>query len=364
MSVLHLKTPPHPADESERGLRVLIDLVEGREPASITDEREALRVLQLLSDGEPGQDMERDAPERGSGPLGEPARTPATLAMLLERLCTLTAADVRNRLDGFEPPPPGVISRLLTRMSTPLGGAWRALIDRATGAWKIVETRARARLLFVLLAALTARIYRYEVLGALVREEVIGGHDRLDALVSWLRERRPRTREVAVVESYARLVRTTLYAQADQGRTLDASLDAAEFSRWPWTRQLMGLEHRFERGERFDPGWPANRSKVAGELEYELARRGHFGRLSHRGGVVASRALERLDYRDARCPPRRWPVGAWAVALLLLAVATGIAAYSIVRVHAWDRQARANAEEVIHRARGVRPATTVTEVPR
>jgi hypothetical protein len=50
--------------------------------------------------------------------------------------------------------------------------------------------------------------------------------------------------------------------------------------------------------------------------------------------------------------------------MLLLAIAAGVAAYSISRVRAWDRRASATANEVIHRAQGVRPATAATGVQR
>jgi hypothetical protein len=313
----------------ERGLAVLQELArDGSPPGSIAEERDALETLARL--GEHTQ---------WTGMLA------ARHQSLLGQLQSLRRLEVHRLLQRLEPPL-GRMERSALALHPALARSWRLLRDRWSRFDASRPRNSRARLMFVLLATTSARVYQYAVLRALVEEKVLGGPAKLDTLLDWTRRPCRRAEDLGIARAYLRLVRDELFAPADRGP--DERLTAAEFARWPWVHRILALEAR--RHEYRDAGDPPNPAHRAGTLEFELARRGEFGRLARAGGLLASTLLRDLDYGDA-VSARPWPVRTAVLALLLALTALSIGALVVKRVRAWDEEgARLATEAIAHTA--------------
>jgi hypothetical protein len=314
------------------GLAVLQNLVGMiRLPQTEAEERAALGVLARLAANEDW-----------------PKGVEAERATLLGQLELLSAADVKDHLDWFDNRPLSPLAKALGRLSARASRtctrveAWIALRFTRNGA-----LRARSRLLFVLLAMIAARVYRFTVLRALAEEHIVGGHEQLDALLGWLRVRLVPSSEVGLVQGYLELTRDELYAQADHMRSFSDDFSVAEFMTGPWTRQLIGLEYRRARWDRQHPGAAPNPVHYAGQLEFALARAHAFSALTRQGRHVASRSLARMGYRDAASRPVRLPTRAIGLGVLMLASAVVLGAIAVQRIRAWDRQCAAVATQVM-----------------
>lgn len=207
------------------------------------------------------------------------------------------------------------------------------------------DRRERCLLLFVLLSSTVATVFRYDLLRLLAETGIHGNDEHLDRRLAWLPRFPLRVEGTQLTESYLDATRRIEYESRARAVTSMDYLAENEFLSWPWPRQLLFLETRFERWKReaaASTSATESRATAPGVLghsiEYRLARRGALRLLRWRGGRVATRALRHLGYGDARLeteyrPPVRLVRLLWL--MLLAALSMWILGLS---VRAWNQE--------------------------
>ena len=201
------------------------------------------------------------------------------------------------------------------------------------------DSRARYRLLFILLAHTIANITRYPLLPLLSTQMGWSGNqDERNDRLSWMRVNGAPREKLQLAVLYLQIARQVLFLGSGTHPPTHDSVNADQFDDWHWTQRILCLQtwrHDWEKDSAHRSGEDSgNPALYARRLEFRLARRGSYKRLRKDGGIVAAAAIENLGYRDWRAPiVFGTPVGLFVALVVLLALAVlGVRN----RVETWD----------------------------
>lgn len=302
--------PPAPADRRlERGLDVLERLVtQVQRPADRREELDALAALRRL---------------RSQEPL--PPEAEMRRRELVRSLELLGEEEVRALLDWIKAP-----------------ARWQFWLRKYRN-----HLAQRHTLLLLLLAKTVGLLDRSKALFLLNEFKIHGAGVELVDHMQWARRQVASGSFLRTAVAYLDLSREQLFAEDKPSPSFPAQALVDGFDELPWLERLLLLKSwrlSWDAGE--DPlrRRPATREEPARDLptcyghrvEFRLARRGSFRRLSWAGGHVARHILRELAYRDRRASSRL-P----AKALLLLTVVLLLSYLAVVGIQsklpAWDR---------------------------
>jgi hypothetical protein len=201
--------------------------------------------------------------------------------------------------------------------------------------------------LLLLLVKTLAPLDRSQALHLLNKFGIYVAERDLPRKMRWARRRLAAPSFVRLAAAYLDVSRELLFSADHELNPAEGDVAAESFDEREWIERILHLQAwrlAWEEGDdRFCPK-PGSQNthgtrpptEYAHRIEFHLARRGSFRRLSRQGGVVARHVLHTLGYRDRPRTHRR-PIREILMLILLLA-GTAATIFGIVeKATRWDR---------------------------